>query len=530
MSDFASTTLATARIAPSLTNPRKSFDPQALQELTDSVRKHGVLQPLLVRPWPSSREAEIEGPCDFELVSGERRLRAAVAAGLQSVPVLMRALTDAEAREIQVVENLQRSDLHPLEEAEGYRQLLTSSAGADVARIAERVGRSPKYVYDRLRLLDLIEPARELFRAGTITAGHAILLSRLRPADQERAIKVDEYGRSGGGLFVSENVLFTDDEAEDDGPAVAVKPVSVRELQGWIDKEVRFDPQAQDLPDLFPETAAVVGQAAEEAEKIISITHDYSVSPNAKDGTRIYGPRSWKRADAPEKPCDLSVTGVIVIGPHRGEAFKVCVDKKSCKVHWAAEQKEAAKTATAAAKQGKPSWQIEEEKRAARRLDEEAQQARWKKALPAIYSALAASIKKASVAPTGQLVGLVAAEALVRTDQRLLRKHLSPGKTLDSLMRHLALGVLMAHSNHWGAWKTFPTLAKKLGVDAKKVLAAEAPPVVVVAKCRKCGCTEDKACAGGCAWARKPDLKTGLGLCSACVPAPKAAKKGGKAA
>jgi ParB family chromosome partitioning protein len=175
-------------IAPSATNPRKVLDKTALEELTASVRKQGILQSLTLRPWPKHRPRP-DGPApEFEIVIGERRWRAALDAGLANVPALVRDMTDAEAAEAQVVENLQRADLHPLEEAEGYRQLLASKSPAyDVARIAERVGRSVAYIYDRLHLLDLVKETRALFREGRIMAGHAVLLARLKPEDQPTA-------------------------------------------------------------------------------------------------------------------------------------------------------------------------------------------------------------------------------------------------------------------------------------------------------------------------------------------------------
>ena len=197
-------------IIPSPTNPRKHYDKAQLEELAESIKKHGILQPVLLRPWPKGRKAPAgypsQRPTCFELVAGERRFRAAALAGLQNVPSLVRDMTDAEVLEIQLVENLQRSDLHPLEEAEGYRQLV--AAKYDVARIAERVGRSPKYVYDRIKLLDLTKEAQQAFLEGEFTAGHAVILARLKPADQKRAMDTNERD----GLFRTEGYLFTPEE------------------------------------------------------------------------------------------------------------------------------------------------------------------------------------------------------------------------------------------------------------------------------------------------------------------------------
>jgi ParB/RepB/Spo0J family partition protein len=167
--------LKLAQLHESPLNPRRHFDPAKLQELTESVRQHGVRTPLLVRPNGDG----------YEIGAGHRRFRAAAAAGLVEVPAVIRPMTDVEFLELLNFENLEREDIHPLEEADGFRTLM-AQAGYDVARIAERIGKSTKYVYDRVKLLALIPAAQQLFRDGAITAGHAILLARLKPADQAR--------------------------------------------------------------------------------------------------------------------------------------------------------------------------------------------------------------------------------------------------------------------------------------------------------------------------------------------------------
>jgi len=140
-------------------NPRKTFDPAALQELADSLATVGVLSPLLVRP----------NAAGYEIAAGHRRYRAAKLAGLREVPAIVRDMDDPMFLEILVLENNQRADVHPLEEAAGYQELL-NRAGYDVARIAERVGKSVKYVYDRMKLLSLTKPAQSLFFDDKITA------------------------------------------------------------------------------------------------------------------------------------------------------------------------------------------------------------------------------------------------------------------------------------------------------------------------------------------------------------------------
>ncbi len=174
-------------IHPSKTNPRKTFDDAAHKELVSSIKTHGLLQPILVRP--------INGGSKYEIVAGERRYRAAKEAGLPEVHVIVRKLTDMQAREIQIVENLQRKDVHALEEALGYKSLLDLRDGGKalytIESIAERVGKSVSYVYQRLKLADLSEPFQRQFieHPMAFTAGHAILVARLTAKDQDRLLK-----------------------------------------------------------------------------------------------------------------------------------------------------------------------------------------------------------------------------------------------------------------------------------------------------------------------------------------------------
>lgn len=168
-------------IEPSKTNPRKNFDKAELDELTNSIREHGVLQPVLARP--------IAGNGHYELVAGERRYRAAVAAGLGYIPAMVRELTDEQALEMQVIENLQRADLHPLEEAEGYEQLMKKH-GHSAEDLAAKVGKSKAYVYARLKLTALGPAARKAFYAGSLSPSIALLLARIPVPDlQAKATK-----------------------------------------------------------------------------------------------------------------------------------------------------------------------------------------------------------------------------------------------------------------------------------------------------------------------------------------------------
>ncbi|MBB6320543.1 ParB/RepB/Spo0J family partition protein [Paraburkholderia tropica] len=166
---------------PSLTNPRKRFPETEQAELTASVRKHGVLQPLLVRPWPDDETGL------FEIVAGERRFRAANTAGLAEIPVLVRELTDDEVLHIQIVENLQRKDLHPLEEADGYKVL--SDRGHTLDQIAAEVSQTRTYVAQRLKLCALNSQTRKLFFEEKLNAKTALMIARLPTDLQDKAAK-----------------------------------------------------------------------------------------------------------------------------------------------------------------------------------------------------------------------------------------------------------------------------------------------------------------------------------------------------
>jgi len=155
--------------------PRTGFDAGKLEELAASIREHGVVQPILVRPFGDH----------FELVAGERRWRAAQMAGLSVVPAMVRSLSDQQSLEIALVENLQREDLNPIEEAKAYRSMV-ESVGLTQDEIARRIGVSRPAVTNSLRLLSLAEQVQSMLEAGALSAGHARTLVGLDPQEQVR--------------------------------------------------------------------------------------------------------------------------------------------------------------------------------------------------------------------------------------------------------------------------------------------------------------------------------------------------------
>ncbi len=167
-------------IEPNRDQPRKFFDDEALKELSDSIAMHGVIQPLLVRPLSDG---------GYQLIAGERRWRASRMAGLTQVPVVVREMTDMEAMELALIENLQREDLNPIEEAEGYK-LLMDTYSFTQEQAAEKVGKSRPAVANALRLLVLPQAVLDMVKQGIISSGHARTLIPL--SDEKLIIKLAE--------------------------------------------------------------------------------------------------------------------------------------------------------------------------------------------------------------------------------------------------------------------------------------------------------------------------------------------------
>ncbi|SUB03102.1 Chromosome-partitioning protein parB [Pannonibacter phragmitetus] len=158
-------------LEPNPRNPRKTFAEKDLTELTDSIREKGIIQPILVRPAAGK-------PNHFEIIAGERRWRAAQRAGLHEVPVIIRDITDQEALELAIIENVQRADLNPIEEALGYEQL-TAEFNYSQGELAKLIGKSRSHVANTLRLLKLPNAVKDYLSEGLITAGHARALITL---------------------------------------------------------------------------------------------------------------------------------------------------------------------------------------------------------------------------------------------------------------------------------------------------------------------------------------------------------------
>lgn len=187
------TTLSIEKIHRNPDQPRKTFDQTALEELSDSIRQNGVLQPILVRKKGSG----------YEIVAGERRYQASKLAGLKEIPVVIKEIGDAEVFQLALIENLQRADLTPLEEAKGYRQLLDSQ-GLTQEALAKILSKSRSAIANTLRLMDLPVEVQEMMEQGLLTAGHARAI--LAVSSEEGRIKLAEK-------VVKENLTVRQTEA-----------------------------------------------------------------------------------------------------------------------------------------------------------------------------------------------------------------------------------------------------------------------------------------------------------------------------
>jgi ParB family chromosome partitioning protein len=190
------------QVFPNPSQPRRDFSPEALQDLADSIRVKGVLQPLIVRERPQGG--------GYEIVAGERRWRAAQIAQLHEVPVLVRDLDDTEVLEVAIIENIQRADLNPVEEAAAYRQLM-DRFGHTQEKLAEALSKSRSHIANLLRLLSLPDEVQAMMRNGTLSAGHArALITAANPVDLARRVVA-------GGLSVRETERLAKSVAEQAG-------------------------------------------------------------------------------------------------------------------------------------------------------------------------------------------------------------------------------------------------------------------------------------------------------------------------
>jgi ParB family chromosome partitioning protein len=343
------------------TNPRRHFDEAALAELAQSIRDQGMINPMIVRAMRDdgggrrTQRAGKDSPGRqevYEVVCGARRLRAAIAAGLEQLPVIVRDLGDDQVLELQITENLQREDVHPMDEAVGYRTLMERSRWS-VEEMAARVGRSESYVYQRLKLCDLIEPAQNALWEDIIQLGHALLLARLSVGDQKAAYRwATDRARYGGETVASlrsyiERHIMLDLHAaawkKDDAGLLPKAPPCVE-----CSKRTGF------TPALFPDLAKrdmCTNSACYEAKSAAHIAR--ALAEKGEDGKAPLQllTQHWRGTGDPKKAliggdwhevakkpdhCEHLRRGVVVGGPDRiGHVIEVCPRSSGCKKHWA---------------------------------------------------------------------------------------------------------------------------------------------------------------------------------------------------
>jgi len=302
-------------------NPRRTpYPPARFAELVQSVRARGILQPLNVRRRGSG----------YQVVTGDNRRLAAIEAQLEAVPCLSRELSDLDVLEIQLIENIQRHDMHPIDEGLAFAQLIASKQHT-VESIASKVGKSIRWVYQRLEFTKLIPEATAAFLDGSLTASHAERLTR-HNAENQRLILED-------GCF--ERSLVGD-------PAELVL-VSVYSLDLWIAEHIVLDVDvpalAQQLPEIGEARAAVEADGA----KLLQVSASYNSHGNP---VGVLGRMEWKKATGQEK-CTLSERAVIVKGDGQGQVITVCRNR-SCPKHWPTDAVARSTSTRAASSPAKP--------------------------------------------------------------------------------------------------------------------------------------------------------------------------------
>ena len=244
-------TLPLREIEPDPEQPRKTFDEQALGELAASIAEHGLLQPIAVRPRPRG---------GYSIVAGERRWRACRMAGLNDVPVVIKEVSDEQAMELALVENLQREDLDPVEEATGIRELMTR-CGLTQEQAAQKLGKSRSALANSLRLLNLPENVLELLKSGFINIGHAkVILSLPTPELQEQAAQIIADNQ----LNVRQAQLAYDDLAAAQRPAASLAGV-VQQVHVQRGDQVSPGSPIADIADLSVMTLTLPFQSADAA-------------------------------------------------------------------------------------------------------------------------------------------------------------------------------------------------------------------------------------------------------------------------
>lgn len=378
--------IAPALIAPSLTNPRKTFDQVKLNELAESIKASGLHSPVLLRPLPASRlddtfrnRGDSSPLPTHELVTGERRLRASVMAEQAEIPAIVRDLTDAEALEIQVIENLQRDDLAALEEAEGYEHLMQhSNLNAD--QVAAKIGKSRSYVYARLKLLDLCQEGRQAVREGKLDASKALMVARVPTHKlQLRAIEAltetnhqgDTMSARAASTWLRNNLMLRLDTAVFDIKDAKLCPEAGSCMQcpkrTGANPELFSDVDSADVctdttcfhDKIEAHTEQVVAKAKKRGLEVIEGEEAKAIKPHPGTWMRGYTALDERINSDVEgdstlrqhiKPAELKGNVKLLIDPHTRQPVEVVPDDLANKVH---QRVQAASAKAAGTKGGK---------------------------------------------------------------------------------------------------------------------------------------------------------------------------------
>jgi ParB family chromosome partitioning protein len=350
-------TVPIAELVESSTNPRKVFDQSFLEELAESIRNKGILSPLLVRPVNNH----------LEIVAGAQRFRAAKLAGLEVAPIRLKAMTDLEAQEAQQIENVQRKDVHPFEEAQGYRTLLGfEGANYTIKKLAARIGKRPEDVAERLKLLDLTEPVANAFVAGHIGLGHALLIAKLSADVQEKALAhcFDGYYAPNDAdrslvpvsrlqAWIAQNIYLSlksvpfskDDETLVPEAGSCANCPKRTGFNALLFSEVREDSCA-DAACFNRKLDAQIAQRVTKMPNLVMISQNY----NSTGDTPILArrnyvevvtrkPKKGKDARPEQRLCDHLKPAIHADGMEKGCLVKICANL-DCKVHFGNRQKE----------------------------------------------------------------------------------------------------------------------------------------------------------------------------------------------
>lgn len=561
-------------------NPRKDFNQENLLELTASIKEKGILVPLTVRKVGSR----------FEVIAGERRLRAAEAIGLETVPVIVKELTDEDALELAIVDNLQRAGVGPLEEAAGFAALIKKGK-LTIETIAAKVGKAMSYVEQRLRLLTLIDPAKRALQAGVLTLGHAILIARLQPKDQQRAFQFAvKTWQQFGGAFEYRNEMnpSRDDESHESyhGPARTV--CSVADLRKFIDERINLDLHAAafDTKDaeLLPKAGACLscpkrtgfnkelfsdigkGDFCTDAEcygakqaafverlkvelksgktKYQEITRDQR---KPKDHPSAITERSFKYVKG--KPCKFTRTGIFIDADMKGKTALICSAKKECTQHFGAEVKARAGRSTMSETEKKKLTPEEAEKQRIKEVRDQID-TEVENALIESLVAILPDVAPVAIDPSASILLEILLDNSDYDAERTVREVFKLKKSADlskvdkkTLCRAIwTLVILNEKEATYDDGKAFLERMAHLGADVEKFridnrkaleekYAKELKPRILdepkpttKKKCEGCGCTEGRACKGGCSW-DPVFLSAGRYVCSKCVDSGKVTLK-----